>query len=253
MISDRNKQQNDSVDASPQNDQSGFTLVEALVVVAILAVLVLFLLPNVRRSGESARRSQCKSNLKQICIALHNYHDAYGVFPPANTADANGQPLHSWRTLILPFLDQQQLFDSIDLSKPWNDPANAEAYSTHVAIYACPSASIPADHTTCLALVGPQCALQSDQPRRITDIEDGTANTIMVVDVAEANAVHWMYPTDSANQFFLNFTDDTELSHARGVHVAFADGAVRFLSGQVTTETRRALTTVAGRDDITDY
>ena len=250
MIRDRYRQQHNSGGATLQNDRSGFTLGEAIVVIGILTVLDLFLLPNLRISGEAARQVQCKNNLKQIGIALYNYHDMYDGLPPACTVDAHGQPLHSWRTLILPFLDQQQLYDNIDLSKPWNDPANAEAYSTHLAVYACPSASIPDGHTTCLALVGPDCAFQPGQSQRFRNIEDATSNTILVVDVAEANAVHWMDPTDSANQFFLSFTDDTELSHTGGTHVAFADGAVRFLSAQVTTETRRALTTIAGEEDL---
>lgn len=252
MIGNRCEQQNNSTDAILQDDRSGLTLAEIIVVVAILTILGLLLLPNVRRSGEATRRSQCKNNLKQIVIALYNYHDMHGALPPACTVDASGQPLHSWRTLILPFLDQEQLYDNIDLSKPWNDPANAEAYSARLAIYACPSAEIPDSHTTCLALVGPDCAFQSGQPKRFRDIKDGTSNTLLVVEVADADAVHWMAPTDSANEFFLSFTDDTELSHAGGIHVAFADGAVRFLSAELTIKTRRALTTIAGGEDLTE-
>ncbi len=103
----------------------GFWPIKSLAVLAILALLIAFLLPATRSSRGAARRAQCTNNLKQIALALHNYEQAYKSFPPAYTVDANGRPLHSWRTLILPFLEQESLYRAIDLSKPWNDPANA--------------------------------------------------------------------------------------------------------------------------------
>jgi type II secretory pathway pseudopilin PulG len=105
-----------------------FTLVELLVVLGVIAILIALLLPMRRSAGEASRRSMCSNNLKQIGIALHNYADEYGAFPPAYTVDAEGKPLHSWRTLILPFIEQGPLYEKIDLSKPWDDPANKEAY-----------------------------------------------------------------------------------------------------------------------------
>ena len=114
---------------SRPTQRPGYTWVEYLVVLAIIVVLIALLLPPASRSGRGeARRSQCKNNLKQIGLALHNYHDIYHVFPPAYTVDGNGKPLHSWRTLILPYLDQAPLYLKIDLSKPWDDPANAESF-----------------------------------------------------------------------------------------------------------------------------
>jgi len=82
----------------------GFTLIELLVVIAIIAVLVALLLPAVQQAREAARRAQCKNNLKQIGLALHNYHDAFGCFPPVASTDAQGNPLLSWRVALLPYL-----------------------------------------------------------------------------------------------------------------------------------------------------
>lgn len=96
----------------------GLTLIEVLVVLAILACLAALTMPAIRQSREPTRRSHCKNNLKQIGLALHNYLDAYGSFPPPFTLDANGNRLHSWRTLILPFIDQAPLYNQIDLTKP---------------------------------------------------------------------------------------------------------------------------------------
>src|SRR5262245_61477503 len=123
------------------------TLLTVLGVAGIGAVVVALMLPAVRRSREPARRTQCKNYLKQIGLALHNYLEDYHALPPAFTVDAYGQPLHSWRTLILPYLDQRLLYETIDLSKPWNDPANAEAFNTALEIYRCPSATSPPNHT----------------------------------------------------------------------------------------------------------
>jgi Protein of unknown function (DUF1559) len=69
------------------------------------------------RPGEAARRAQCRNNLKQIALALHDYHQQYGVLPPAYVADASGRPMHSWRVLLLPFLEQQSLYDQYDFRK----------------------------------------------------------------------------------------------------------------------------------------
>src|SRR6056297_1698819 len=116
----------------------GFTLLEAIIVIIILAILVALLLPGVRTTRGTARRSACKNNLKQIGLALHNYHDTYGSLPPAYTVDEQGRKLHSWRTLILPFLEEQALYEQIDLSQPWDSPANAAAFETIPIVYRCP-------------------------------------------------------------------------------------------------------------------
>jgi len=103
--------------------QRGFTLIELLVVIAIIAVLIALLLPAVQQAREAARRSQCKNNLKQIGLALHNYHDVYSVFPFAGasqqSAVANGLGVdHSWIVRILPQLEQGPLYNQIDLNRP---------------------------------------------------------------------------------------------------------------------------------------
>ena len=128
---------------------------KVLGLIFVLLVGLALMLPAVSRgSREAAKRTQCKNNLKQIMLAFHNYHDTYSAFPPAYTTDADGRRLHSWRTLLLPYLDQQKLYSSIDLAKPWNDPVNAEARKSLLHVYSCPSVadeakgSNPSDHLT---------------------------------------------------------------------------------------------------------
>lgn len=240
-----------------QTGRHGSWVAETLVSLAIIAILVALFLPATRSAPGAAERSHCKNNLKQIGLALHNYHDDYGAFPPAFTVNANGQPLHSWRTLILPYLDQKALYEAINLSKPWNDPANAEAFKTSLPIYLCPSADVPDEHTTYQALVGPECAFRPADPQRIEDITDEISNTVLVIETPPAATVHWMSPSDSAREFFLNFvhTKDksTRLSHIGGFYTLIGDGTARFLDEATRPETRQALSTIAGGETISEF
>jgi type II secretory pathway pseudopilin PulG len=124
-----------------------FRFIELLAVLSIIGILVALLLPAVRTARPAALRMQCTNNLKQIALALRNYESAFEALPPAYTVDSEGKPLHSWRTLILPYLERKQLYESIDLSKPWNDPANAAALKTGISEFRCPAADCPANQT----------------------------------------------------------------------------------------------------------
>lgn len=123
----------------------GFTLIELLVVIAIIAILIALLLPAVQQAREAARRTQCKNNLKQIGLALHNYLDTYLKFPPSFVADGNGtnNPTGggewSVHARILPMLEQANLYNQADLKLSYNDPANAGIAPMRVDTYLCPS------------------------------------------------------------------------------------------------------------------
>ena len=215
--------------------------------------IALMLLPANRGVREAARRTQCKSNLKQIAIALHNYHDTYNSFPPAYTVDENGNPLHSWRTLILPFCDQRPLYETIDLSKPWNDPVNAEAYKTEVHGYLCPSTSVEATRTTYLAVVTPDSVIRPIQSGKIAEVTDGTANTLMLVEVPPEKAVHWMAPVDADEETLQTKNVKKKLAHDGGWVGAMADGSVHFISETIRDEQIHALSTVNGNDEVGEF
>jgi prepilin-type N-terminal cleavage/methylation domain-containing protein/prepilin-type processing-associated H-X9-DG protein len=230
----------------------GFTLIELLVVLCVIAVLVAFLLPAQRGSREAPRRTQCRNNLKQLGLALHNYHDVYGAFPPAYTVDADGKPLHSWRTLLLPYLDHKPLYDRIDLSKRWDDPVNADVFKNRVQVYVCPSHSDP-DKTPYLAAVTPQSVLRAGSSCTISDITDGTSNTVVVLEVDVEHAVRWMMPQDADEAAFSAFLGKSKRTHNGGGHALFGDGAVRFLSENLDRILLTGLTTVDGGEKTGDY
>ena len=191
----------------------------------------------------------CQNNLRQIAIALHNYHDEFGCLPPAYTVDADGKPLHSWRTLILPFNEQKALYDKIDLSKPWDDPANKAAYETNVPMYQCPSARAPQGDTTYLAVACPGGCFLPTAPRKLDDITDGADHTLMVIEVPVDRAVHWMSPHDADEKLVLSAAASSKTSHPGGTQAVRADTSVFFLPAETKPETLRALITIAGNDD----
>ena len=236
-----------------KNDASGprqgFTLVELLVVIGIIAVVIALLLPTVRFSTAAGRCSDCSNKLKQIALALRAYEARFHALPPAYTVDADGTPLHSWRTLILPFLERIDLYRKIDLSKPWNDPANAEAFKSEIWGYRCPSGVFPEYHTTYQAIVAPDGCLRPGQPRRLSEITDNHAKTLLVIEVDSEHAVTWMAPTDADLNAMLSSGPKTAQPHMGGMNAAFVDGHVQFLSADLPADKRRALVSIAGNDD----
>lgn len=231
----------------------GFTWLEFLIAAVVIGGLLFLLLPPVTRGREAARRSQCKNNLKQIGLALHNYHDKYQEFPPAYTVDERGKPLHSWRTLILPFIDQQMLYERIDLSKPWNDPANAEAFKTVVSVYQCPSVKPEPGMTTYLAVTGDNTGLRPVRSLKLEEVTDGD-NTLAVVDISAKHAVHWMSPHDADLALLLGLSAEKDsLQHTGGYHVLLLDGTVRFFSIDIQESILRALVSATGNEEVGEF
>jgi prepilin-type N-terminal cleavage/methylation domain-containing protein/prepilin-type processing-associated H-X9-DG protein len=138
--------------------RSGFSLIELLVVIAIIGVLIAILLPAVQAAREAARRSQCASNLRQLALAVLNYHDAAGGFPmgayiqPCYTLPDCGTNGNSWLVSVLPFFEQKPVYDAYNIAMNWGNLANMTAHATGMGTLWCPSdpeisqpAVVPAD------------------------------------------------------------------------------------------------------------
>jgi len=185
----------------------GFTLIELLVVIAIIAILIGLLVPAVQKVREAAANAQCQNNLRQIGVALHNYHGTNKVFPPAwltvGKPNAGSQWQYvSWMAYILPDVEQANLYAQIDAKEktgvtyPW-DNVNYPALGTPMAIYNCPSdvrgpqATVPPAETLTIAYTGylgnsgvnyktRDGIFYTNSRVRMTDITDGTSNTFLV-------------------------------------------------------------------------
>ncbi|GAB5402738.1 MAG: DUF1559 domain-containing protein [Aureliella sp.] len=239
-----------AIQQQPKGGGSATKIVLAILAVLLVVslacggILVALLLPAVQTAREAARRMQCANNMKQISLALLNYESTYETFPPAFTVDDRGNKLHSWRTLILPYMEQAALYEQIDLSKPWDDPANAFLADTSLAGYACPSANLPPGKTTYVAIIDPSGIFAGPEPVKLRDVSDGVSNTLLVAEVDNASAVHWASPEDTDPASYLSALGAT--AHTGGATVAMASGSVEFISSAIDPERLENMVTKDG-------
>ena len=229
------------------------------IALSCVAVLLGFLVPAIWSAREAARRSQCLCNLCGIKLALLNYHDTYETFPPAYIADANGQPMHSWRVLILPYMSYGGLYDRYDFREPWDGPNNIKLLNEMPGTFACPSwhdqRDTPTTLTSYVAVTGPGTIFPSEKTTRIEDITDGRSNTLMVLEVANVS-IPWTSPQDlDVRTMSLRINDPKRRGisskHPGGANVVFADGSARFARESIAPENLKALLTIAGGEGIT--
>lgn len=233
-------------------------------IIVCLLMLVSLLLPAVRTAPEAARRAQCVNNLKQIALALHKYEEEYGTLPPAYIAADDGTPMHSWRVLILPFMEQSALYESYRFDEPWNGPNNRKLAERIPGVYQCPSIERNQQRfwrnstdgmtlTPYVVITGKQAAFKGDHAMKTAEISDGTSNTLTVVEADPQRSVPWMSPTDIDLPVFsriLNVENKEGQQHASGTNAAFADGSVRFLRNPIDRDDLRFLSTANGGEKI---
>ncbi|MBY0459934.1 MAG: DUF1559 domain-containing protein [Gemmataceae bacterium] len=290
-----------------------FTLIELLVVIAIIAILIGLLLPAVQKVREAAARMKCQNNLKQMGLALHNYHDANNALPPGGVSKivAPAQPTSEagvgFHVLIMPYVEQTALLARFDVNRGYRAAINYPLAAIRVVIYSCPSSSmertsLASERTatdpaggppTTLAedpwtthyygIAGPKggtyqvdgpgnanggLALQGvlfrDSSIRLTDITDGTSNTLMLGEISfNANSLGYRVYIRGCNSstglacgstrnvtFPINSTpyngssgfNDISLGsqHTNGTNVALGDGSVRFVSQSIALPTLQA-------------
>ena len=186
-------------------------------------------------------------------MAVVNYHSANGHYPPAYITDENGTPIHSWRILILPYLDEQALFDKYDFNQPWNSHANMRLATEMPSIYAFHGHCEPGTVTTnYLAVVGQNTIWPGAAQRKTDEVTDEHSSTILLVENAGEN-VHWMEPRD------LHFESMSfKLNDPRGVSspydspaVVMLDNSLRRLEDELPSAVFRALLSVDGGEQLT--
>ena len=216
-------------------------------------VLIALLLPAVQAAREAARRSQCVNNLKQIGLAMHNYHSVNNSLPGAAIVDKQGKPLLSWRVAILPYIEQEPLYRKFKLDEPWDSPNNKELIQYMPTTYACPS-KIPGEpgKTSYQVFSGPGALFGPGQPAGMATVFDGTSNTLMVVEAARE--VTWTRPDDLPFDTAPNFRPaplfGAGSKHPGGFNALMGDGSVRFIKTSINPQVLRALITKAGGEII---
>ena len=204
---------------------------------------------------EPARKASCNNNLRNLALALQQYESHFGSFPPAYIADAHGKPMHSWRVLLLPYLEQNNLYKQYRFDEPWYGPNNSQLHSTPLKIFCCPSeAAFDATKTNYVAVVGPETAWPGSDRTRSADFKDALANTVLLVEVKNSG-IHWMEPRDldlSQMSPAINAATGPCIcsNHKRGANVAFVDASVRFLPDNLPFKTLRALLTRSGGETV---
>lgn len=243
-------------------EKSSFGCVMSVLVAAgfFLGYPALFLATSVT-PREGTNRNQCKSNLKRIGIALHNYHDVFSHLPKS----AAGKPAVSWRVHALPFLDHPEIYDTYDQAEAWDSDSNAPFANQQIYHLTCPSSEAAQDrlgrYFTHYSMVeGAGTIGNEDWSSKFSEMTDGTANTLAVVEAAGLNIV-WTEPRDtqvSDQNLGINLTGPTpdespaliSAWHRGGGHVLMADGAAKFLSHNIDPKVLKALTTVDGGESV---
>lgn len=194
-----------------------------------------------------------KNNMKQIGLALHNYHETYATLPPGAILSPNGTPSHSWQALILPFLDQQFLFRQIDFEKPWHASANQEAFQQEVPVYLNPKAKSKTspDGYALSHFVGNKLVLKSGTDISFEEMHDGTSNTIMAMEIGE-HFKPWGDPTSLTEPVNVIGPNKKTLTEG-GSFILMGDGRVRFINKIIDPVILKALSTPAGGEEVGEF
>jgi prepilin-type N-terminal cleavage/methylation domain-containing protein/prepilin-type processing-associated H-X9-DG protein len=302
---------------APPHRFRGFTLIELLVVIAIIAILIGLLLPAVQKVREAAARAACSNNLKQLGLALHNYHDAHSGFPPGQT---DSPKKHIWAAYVLPYIEQDNLYRGYRFDVHWYEAPNQPLVTIQLKVMQCPSAQPNRTETKSDRPVGvtwsaacgdygalgnvddalvtagfipgplppkPNAVLVVGASTRITDITDGTSQTVMVSEIAGrpgyyvtgrkkitggapvygAGWADWdngfqlhgasLDGLTSPGPCAINCTNNKGFYsfHTAGVNAVFADGSVQFLKEGLNIKVAAALVTRNGGEVISanDY
>ena len=217
-------------------------------------VAVGLLLPSFPAAREAAKCMQCSNQMKQIGLAFQAYQDKHGHFPPAYTVDEEGRVLHCWRVLILPYIEENTLYEKIRLDEPWDSEYNRQFHAEVPSMFRCPSNILLDDKTVPVpggcsysVITGESAAFNGSEPRKGEDITGGTSNTIFLVE--RRIPVNWMYP--SREMTFETACEGINVNalgissyHSGGASCTLGDGSVRFVANDVDNELLQTLLTI---------
>ncbi|WP_406694866.1 DUF1559 domain-containing protein [Singulisphaera sp. Ch08] len=204
----------------------------------------------------AAKRSQSVNNLKQMGLALHNYHELSASLPPGGTFDPQGRAHHSWQSLILSQAENHVVYNQINFDLPWNDRVNTTSFRTVVSFYLNPGIRSAERDSRGYALShysGNALVLGGDKNRVFNDITDGREHTIMAGEVpakfkAWGSPTNWRDPGRGINQSPDGFGSPFQ----SGANFLFANGSIRFIQNTINPRILKALGTPSGGESITN-
>jgi hypothetical protein len=214
--------------------------------------LVAFAKPAVVKIREAAFRMQSSNNLKQLLLAMHNYHDSYGTLPAQANFSKDGKPLLSWRVHLLPYIEEGPLYQQFRLDEPWDSEHNKPLIKKMPKLFMSSQDPKLAEEgkTTYLGLVGKAYMFTGDQKGvRLTDVTDGTSNTIFLVDADDKEAVIWTKP-DDLKPDPKDPMKSMSTRFAGRFLVGMADGSVRMVARTISKETLHGLFTRNGGEVV---
>ncbi len=234
------------------------SLFDVFGVAAVMIVVTALIWPAIEAGHHRATRMVCPTNLKQIALGLHHYRDVYRKLTRPYVADSAGKPIHSWRVMLLPFVEQQALHEQYDMHSAWNSRANSMLVSLRPPLYHCSRAKNESHgDTQYFAIVGAETMWPGDRSVDFMDISDGASNTLAIVE-SHGLGVTWTEPRDlDFDQVPWRINTDPASSgisspHPGGASVALLDGSVRFLSETTDEQILKAMATANGGEEIDD-
>jgi hypothetical protein len=203
------------------------------------------LLPAVQKVRAAAERTRSANNLRQLALAAHNYHDVHNHLPAGYSTNANGSKLLSWRVHLLPYLEQQALYDQFRLDEPWDSEHNKALIPQMPVTFRSPNSKAEPGLTVYRGIGGKSGVMAGPKQAGVAGVDfrsitDGTSNTIMFIETSDQLAVPWTQPDDGILPD--NF-DPQQLFglYPNGTNVANCDGSVRFVSDTIELQTLKWL------------
>jgi hypothetical protein len=230
-----------------------------MIVVATCGLLCWPIGVAAKRAFDAQSEAQCSANLTEIGAAIAQYEAKYGHFPPAYVTDASGKPAHSWRVLLLEFLDPA-LFRQYSFTEPWNGPNNSKLASKMPRVYACPSHDGPMGLKTSsyAVIVGAESAFPESGSVKLTDITDRTYNipTILIAEAASLNTP-WMAPRDLRSDQIKSDWSDISRSgissqHQNGAGLLCLGGQIRRARLTMRMYYLKEMITISGNEYFCD-
>ncbi len=218
---------------------------------ATSGILVGMLLPAVQQVREAARRTSSMNNIRQFLLASLNYESAHLHMPMNANYDENGKPLLSWRVHLLPYMEENRLYEQFHLDEPWNSEHNIKLLDQMPAIFQNPNMDL-GNKTNFLAVTGPGTVFPGNEKVRIRDVIDGLSNTVMMIEVAPEFAVEWTKPVD-----YVLDTDNPRNGIGRmrpaGVVAGRCDGSVFLVPHSATDQVLIWLFKIADGNIVPDF